>query len=130
MWQYNYMSGNNDWLAHKGVKGMRWGYTDGKLNGKRTAGEDEADEESEGTVIIDEDYDGLFDYKQTRQRHSFYEGNHSLTTTTVVGKGKITKAVEAGQKFVSSIADKTVSGLSSLVDKGKSFISGLFKKKK
>lgn len=27
-------------LAHKGKKGMKWGYNDGKRNGKRTAGED------------------------------------------------------------------------------------------
>lgn len=26
-------------MQHSGTKGMRWGYTDGKRNGKRTAGE-------------------------------------------------------------------------------------------
>lgn len=30
---------SGDSLAHKGIKGMKWGYTDGKLNGKRTAKE-------------------------------------------------------------------------------------------
>ena len=35
-------------LAHKGKKGMKWGYNDGKKNGKRTAqGEEEKDYESE-----------------------------------------------------------------------------------
>lgn len=37
MWQYNY----SDSLAHKGTKGMKWGYNDGERNGKRTAGEDD-----------------------------------------------------------------------------------------
>lgn len=32
-------------LAHKGKKGMKWGYNDGKENGKRKAGEDMTDEE-------------------------------------------------------------------------------------
>lgn len=35
MWSYNY----SDSLEHKGTKGMKWGYNDGKRNGKRTAGE-------------------------------------------------------------------------------------------
>lgn len=29
----------DDYLAHKGTKGMKWGYNDGKRNGKRTASE-------------------------------------------------------------------------------------------
>lgn len=28
---------SSDYLAHAGKKGMKWGYTDGKKNGKRTA---------------------------------------------------------------------------------------------
>lgn len=28
-----------DYLEHKGIEGMRWGYTNGKRNGKRTAKE-------------------------------------------------------------------------------------------
>lgn len=30
-----------NYLSHKGTKGMKWGYTDGVKNGKRTAEEDE-----------------------------------------------------------------------------------------
>jgi len=30
----------NDYLQHDGKKGMKWGYNDGKRNGKRTAGDD------------------------------------------------------------------------------------------
>lgn len=37
MWQYNY---TDNYLAHAGKKGMKWGYNDGKKNGKRTAGKD------------------------------------------------------------------------------------------
>lgn len=35
MWKYNYTHE----LYHKGTKGMKWGYTDGSKNGKRTAKE-------------------------------------------------------------------------------------------
>lgn len=41
LWSYNYSPVNNDWLAHVGVKGMKWGYSDGKANGGRKPGEDE-----------------------------------------------------------------------------------------
>lgn len=41
MWSYNYSPVDNDWLAHVGVKGMKWGYSDGKANGGRKPGEDE-----------------------------------------------------------------------------------------
>lgn len=41
MWSYNHSPIDNDWLAHVGVKGMKWGYSDGKANGGRKAGEDE-----------------------------------------------------------------------------------------
>lgn len=40
MWQYNYTN-NNDYIAHFGTRGMKWGYYDGKRNGKRTARSDE-----------------------------------------------------------------------------------------
>ena len=36
MWQYNYTN-NNDYIAHFGTRGMKWGYYDGERNGKRTA---------------------------------------------------------------------------------------------
>lgn len=39
MWQYNYTN-NNDYIAHFGTRGMKWGYYDGKRNGKRTARSD------------------------------------------------------------------------------------------
>lgn len=38
-------------LAHKGTKGMKWGYTDGTRNGKRTAGEDDEEDLPEMTII-------------------------------------------------------------------------------
>ena len=41
MWSYNHSPVNNDWLAHVGVKGMKWSHMDGKANGGRKAGEDE-----------------------------------------------------------------------------------------
>lgn len=38
MWQYNY-NYQSDELYHWGTKGMKWGYNDGRKNGKKTAGE-------------------------------------------------------------------------------------------
>lgn len=32
---------HHNYLCHEGILGMRWGYTDGKKNGKRVAGEED-----------------------------------------------------------------------------------------
>jgi len=58
-----------DYLAHKGVKGMKWGYNDGSRNGRRTAAElkkvaeavaayqkNNADANSQGTGDVEGDY--------------------------------------------------------------------------
>ena len=37
----------DDYLEHSGTKGMRWGYNDGRRNGKRTAQEIELDKKIE-----------------------------------------------------------------------------------
>lgn len=38
VWHYRYKSSS---LRHDGVYGMKWGYTDGKRNGRRVAGDEE-----------------------------------------------------------------------------------------
>lgn len=140
MWQYNHMPNDNDWLTHYGTKGMRWGYTDGERNGGRVAGEEEDQaitrvgaDGVEETVIIDEDYEGLFDTKSVHERYLTTgineSGSAKRTREITIGKGKITKAIEAGQRFVSSAANTVVSGAKSAINAGKNFVDNLFKRK-
>lgn len=48
MWQYHY----TDELYHKGKKGMKWGFTNGVRNGRRTAGEFASDLSDRVTSLI------------------------------------------------------------------------------
>lgn len=79
----------SDVIAHKGTKGMKWGYTDGKPNGKRKAAET----------------DSWFD--ETRRITSWShirtsDGKKKVVESekVIVKKGKITRAVESGKKKI------------------------------
>lgn len=90
-------------LCHKGKKGMKWGFNDGKKNGKRTAGmEDPYDAERTVTKTVTTTYknsDDLLDSKTTSSNIT------SGTEEIVLERGKISQTVDK------------------LIDKGKSFIN-------
>lgn len=144
MWKYNY---TDNYLAHAGKKGMKWGYNDGKKNGKRTASQkidyvasklykpfDEA-----GRDYYNEQGYNQFDkngnqYKETRDgntRIMQYRPKAGTLARTVddvsiylAQKGRfISKKIKTWTKTTLSNASKAVS-------KGVNYIKNLLKKSK
>ena len=141
----------SDVIAHKGTKGMKWGYTDGKPNGKRTAKVDEEGAETtvkEGnkTIIkkgnkttIIEDYDGWLDEnihtkKEMSANFGDKKGGDTIRYETIIRRGKITRAVESGKKKIKNFfksGKKAISKFSKgVVSKGKKKVASLLKKLK
>lgn len=117
---------SSETICHKGVKGMKWGYTDGEPNGKRKAGESE-------------EYDGLFDMKirTTKTSHiNMGDGKKKEVEKeeVIVKKGKISRAVDSGKKKIKNFfksGKKSISKFSkSAISKGKKKIASVLKKLK
>jgi hypothetical protein len=110
---------NSDELYHRGKKGMKWGYNDGRRNGKRTAGDydNSAAEkfvEEYGTnfnglsfrgyengyavYVSDEDPNKVMRYKYSFDKETTSE---KIETT-------ITKRTADGKKYVEEHVDETV----------------------
>lgn len=113
----------SDVIAHKGTKGMKWGYTDGKPNGKRKAAET----------------DSLFDEVTTVKRYAHIhtsDGKKKVVESEerVVKKGKISRAVDSGKKKIKNFfksGKKAISKFSkSVVSNGKKKVASLLKKLK
>lgn len=113
----------SDVIAHKGTKGMKWGYTDGKPNGKRKAAET----------------DSLFDEVTTVKRYAHIhtsDGKKKVVESEerVVKKGKISRAVDSGKKKIKNFfksGKKAISKFSKgVVSKGKKKVASLLKKLK
>lgn len=113
----------NDELSHEGVKGMRWGYTNGQRNGGRVAGEGEDGVRRE---YNEENYDGFFDETTKETQYTHVDGSTYVTEITTVKKGKLSRAIESGLDFVESVAEETVSSIQSFLKKGKKFLDKLF----
>lgn len=122
-------------ICHKGVKGMKWGYTDGEPNGKRTA---QVIKEGNKTTII-EDHDGWLDETIRRKKEMSVnfgnkKGGDTVRYETIIRRGKISRAVDSGKKKIQSFfksSKKSISKLSkSAVSKGKKAISSILKKLK
>lgn len=124
-------------LYHKGTKGMKWGYNDGRRNGKRTAGEGESYLdmlERAGDTPTQYEYNGktykLTDYESYAgggSRAQYTNGNHKIwvgdgsswkdrsmtsiggdTKVTQIEKGKLTRYKEKVKKWINSLTDKKV----------------------
>ena len=123
-------SSNNDYLAHAGKKGMKWGFNDGKKNGKRTAEEEDTKDtvvDGKKYMIEDskvwekksgsEDGYGTYTHKNSDGSYSTLERNKSdewfSSTKTLVGAFGKTTIKEIG-KF------------EQYTDKAKNWLSNLF----
>lgn len=113
----------SDVIAHKGTKGMKWGYTDGEPNGKRKAGEN----------------DSWFDETTRVKRYTHIrtsDGKKKVVEKeeVIVKKGKISRAVDSGKKKIKNFfksGKKSISKLSkSAISKGKKKIASILKKLK
>lgn len=124
MWKYNYTP-DPDRLVHYGVKGMRWGYTDGRPNGGQTAenpgagpaggGEVEEDEEESLLEKAGNAIGSLFDTKITTTRPSYTNpGKKEVIVRTE--KGEISKAIDRGKKAVNDAINKAGNAIDSLFD--------------
>lgn len=116
---------NSDELYHRGKKGMKWGYNDGKRNGKRTAGDHEEDNEAaelfveeNGRNIVAEG--GSYSFRGyengyavyvndndpnsiKRYKYSFNKNSSSEKIETTV-----TKYTADGEKYVEEHLDETI----------------------
>ena len=113
----------SDVIAHKGTKGMKWGYTDGKPNGKRKAAET----------------DSLFDEVTTVKRYAHIhtsDGKKKVIESEerIVKKGKISRAVDSGNKKIKNFFKSGKKALAkfskSVVSNGKKKVASLLKKLK
>ena len=113
----------SDVIAHKGTWGMKWGYTDGKPNGKRKAAET----------------DSLFDEVTTVKRYAHIhtsDGKKKVVENEerVVKKGKISRAVDSGKKKIKNFfksGKKAISKFSKrVISSGKKKVASLLKKLK
>lgn len=121
-------SSDSDYLAHAGKKGMKWGYSDGKKNGKRTAEEETKDTVVDGKkYMIDdskvwekqsggEDGYGTYTHKNSDGSYSTLKRNKSdewfSSTETMIGAfgkttikdiGKFEQYTEKAKKWLSKL---------------------------
>lgn len=113
----------SDVIAHKGTKGMKWGYTDGKPNGKRKAAET----------------DSWFDEVKNVKRYTHIrtsDGKKKVVESEerIVKKGKISRAVDSGKKKIKNFFKSGKKALSKfskgVVSNGKKKVASLIKKLK
>lgn len=113
----------SDVIAHKGTKGMKWGYTDGKPNGKRKAAET----------------DSWFDEVKNVKRYTHIrtsDGKKKVVESEerIVKKGKISRAVDSGKKKIKNFfksGKKAISKFSKgVISNGKKKVASLLKKLK
>lgn len=132
-------------MQHSGTKGMRWGYTDGKRNGKRTAGEG-FDVKSyslrqvslSGSMLVpgtneSRKYSNESYYiKEKGVDSDWREVDKETYDSTVAGthlyyNGKLVSQI------ISDFAEETVENIqdtiSDVVSSGKNFLDSFFKKK-
>lgn len=165
---YYGVTNNRKSLYHKGTKGMKWGYNEGKRNGKRTAGEGESYldllKRVPGDTPTQYTYNGktynISDYESYAGgggRVQYTNGNHKIwvkngsnlsdrkvtatigdTKITQIEKSKLKQYARKVDKWINSLTDKktTINGktytekgkISKSIDKGKKYINNLFKK--
>lgn len=138
---------SSNYLSHKGKKGMKWGYTDGEPNGKRTAGEDDEliiDEDTRVSIMDGKAYfsqpDGSWKSKDgdvyiEKKGKSLFSKKYKSTkganldtprTTTVMEIGKLEQWANKAEKASNKFAKKTVKSLEKHVERGKKWLESLF----
>lgn len=112
-------------LAHKGVKGMKWGYTDGVKNGKRTADEDD-EEDEKNKFGLEKD----FPYQEVDgvpvRIASFADGKRNNYVTNSEAEWRSSGRAD---KYISKKESKSKQGkLDRLIDSGRRLIDDFFKR--
>lgn len=110
---------NPDELYHRGKKGMKWGYNDGKRNGKRTAGDDEDNEAAE--LFVEENGKNFNGYSFRGYENGYavyvndndpndirrYKYSLNKRDSKTVTETKVTNYTKDGEKFVEEHSDVT-----------------------
>lgn len=102
---------NSDELYHRGKKGMKWGYNDGRRNGKRTAGDydNSAAEkfvEEYGETIGDHTFRGyengyaVYVNKNDPNDVRKFKFTFNKKSSTEITKTEVTTYAENGKKYV------------------------------
>lgn len=127
------------YLAHKGKKGMKWGYNDGKKNGKRTAGDEESmiftkEGDKNHTYYTEEGMDGYGTYNDLSGKHSvkvikgdsffsntetkeshFRSGSTAIDRTTTIKEiGTFEQSITKAKRWIDSLFDTkttTITGI-------------------
>lgn len=93
---------DSDGLTHWGVKNMRWGYTEGKSNGKRKAGEKTKALVNVGDAGLNKAY---YDVGKNRQQYEKEAKNLEAKVRKLILSGKTNEA-EKAQKELDALNQK------------------------
>ena len=135
MWQYNYTN-NNDYIAHFGTRGMKWGYYDGKRNGKRTARSDEyakdmiknatedwyhmynVNDSSDPKTKVTEYYKSKGAENRANMYKSMKKDASGIGYNLGFSVGRVTKYAKIGAKLFKKFASKTYNSIKNKVSSG------------
>ena len=135
MWQYNYTN-NNDYIAHFGTRGMRWGYYDGKRNGKRTARSDEyskdmiknatedwyhmynVNDSSDPKTKVTEYYKSKGAENRANMYKSMKKDASGIGYNLGFSVGRVTKYAKSGAKLFKKFASKSYNSILNKVSSG------------
>lgn len=122
---------NNSTLAHSGKKGMKWGYNDGKLNGKRIATED-AYVDKNGEVLrkkSGDEFNKIYGYdKQQGYGQYVNERADGTRNTLQVTKSKDwLSSTETGKNRFGDVTIKEVGRLEQSMLAAKTWMNKMFK---
>ena len=139
MWQYNYTN-NNDYIAHFGTRGMKWGYYDGKRNGKRTARSDEyakdmiknatedwyhmynVNDSSDPKTKVTEYYKSKGAENRANMYKSMKKDASGIGYNLGFSVGRVTKYAKSGAKLFKKFASKSYNSISSKVSSGLAWV--------
>lgn len=112
---------NSNDLYHSGKKGMKWGYNDGKRNGKRTAGDDVEKyiiKNGKTYKLVEIDSNGYAVYKSAKGNEDYIKirNSNSLLSETGVRSDSHTNT-ETGKKYVTRIETIEVGKIDQLSNK-------------
>ena len=139
MWQYNYTN-NNDYIAHFGTRGMKWGYYDGKRNGKRTARSDEyakdmiknatedwyhmynVNDSSDPKTKVTEYYKSKGAENRANMYKSMKKDASGIGYNLGFSVGRVTKYAKSGAKLFKKFASKSYNSILNKVSSGLKWI--------
>ena len=139
MWQYNYTN-NNDYIAHFGTRGMKWGYYDGKRNGKRTARSDEyakdmiknatedwyhmynVNDSSDPKTKVTEYYKSKGSKNRANMYNSMKKDASGIGYNLGFSVGRVTKYAKSGAKSFKKFASKTYNSIKNKVSSGLAWV--------